>query len=1038
MRIVVDLQGAQQDIRSGGDGDDSVQLAKGLATCADVDVFVVINGLFAKEALAIRKALKNNVVPEKIHTWTPPEIPAGSSWHQQVGNLIRESVILSLAPEVILVPGDISRNGKGMAFSVGLPSSRVITIASRSTIALASASDQYLFELDAFDGRVLSLRQRVEAIINFCKAKINAASALDDLLESGKRPKLAFVSPLPPEKNGIASYSTELIPALTQYYDVDVIVDQESITNSWVTDNCGVFTPDHLIKNRKLYERIIYNFGNSPYHAYMYDLLDRVTGVVVLHDFYLGDLAYYIQHKKGDGAWFSKTLYTSHGYSAVVDYANNPNSVAIKKYPSNFDLFQKSRNIIVHSKSAIDLAENYYSKFESTKCYPIPLLRKPASVSHKTVARNNLKLGLQDFVVCSFGLMGQHKLNLRLIEAWLSSALAAQRECKLIFVGELPDNRFGASILDSIKDRVNIAITGWVDDETYRNYLIAADLAVQLRSESRGETSAAVLDCMNYGLATIVNSSGSMAELSGDDVVLLQHDHDSDELSENLRSELERLWRNEPERQSIGARAARTIRSKHSPQHCARQYAEIIERDRRLSLSNYKSLLSKMARLGQPPIGVDERFEIAERLSQSFPLRAAKRQLFVDVTVTAENDLRTGIQRVVRSIVGSLIAMDLDEYRVEPVYLSSDGGRWHYRYARQWTTRLLGVDGKKTKLIDEPIDRFSGDRLLIADFVSTMLTETVKCGLFDDLRRDGVEVRSIVYDILPITLPSMFPDGVDVHHKRWAKSVLQLDGAVCISKSVADELTRWAKENTDVDLSSFAIDWFHLGADIDSSVPTKGLPRDYLKTISAIEESISFLMVGTIEPRKGYGQTLAAFHLLWDKGVDVNLVLVGKRGWMVDDLLEKIKASKEYNQKLLWLESISDEYLEKVYAASSCLIAASEGEGFGLPLIEAAQHKLPIMARDIPVFREVAGEHASFFNAASPEELAHSVSSWLYQYENNAHVKSDAMPWLSWKESATALCEIILGGDAESRQPSSLNVTSQAQSNAVKSIIRKS
>ena len=56
---------------------------------------------------------------------------------------------------------------------------------------------------------------------------------------------------------------------------------------------------------------------------------------------------------------------------------------------------------------------------------------------------------------------------------------------------------------------------------------------------------------------------------------------------------------------------------------------------------------------------------------------------------------------------------------------------------------------------------------------------------------------------------------------------------------------------------------------------------------------------------------------------------------------------------MLWLEGISDEYLDKVYAASTCLIAASEGEGFGLPLIEAAQHKLPIIARDIPVFREV-------------------------------------------------------------------------------------
>ena len=65
--------------------------------------------------------------------------------------------------------------------------------------------------------------------------------------------------------------------------------------------------------------------------------------------------------------------------------------------------------------------------------------------------------------------------------------------------------------------------------------------------------------------------------------------------------------------------------------------------------------------------------------------------------------------------------------------------------------------------------------------------------------------------------------------------------------------------------------------------------------------------------------------------------------------------------------------LEKVYAASTCLISASEGEGFGLPLIEAAQHKIAIIARDIPVFREVAGDHAFYFNGNESTDLPKAI-----------------------------------------------------------------
>jgi len=176
-------------------------------------------------------------------------------------------------------------------------------------------------------------------------------------------------------------------------------------------------------------------------------------------------------------------------------------------------------------------------------------------------------------------------------------------------------------------------------------------------------------------------------------------------------------------------------------------------------------------------------------------------------------------------------------------------------------------------------------------------------------------------------------------------------------------------------------------------------------------------MVGTIEPRKGHEQTLSTFEILCAEGLEVNLVIVGKRGWLVENLVSHSMLGK----RLFWLEGISDEYLEKVYATSTCLIAASEGEGFGLPLIEAAQKSLPIIARDLPVFREVAGEHAFYFNGIQPENLAHAIKTWL---ELSAHGKapsSEGIPWLTWKESTKSLLDIITGIDQEQKNSGNID-----------------
>jgi glycosyltransferase involved in cell wall biosynthesis len=166
-------------------------------------------------------------------------------------------------------------------------------------------------------------------------------------------------------------------------------------------------------------------------------------------------------------------------------------------------------------------------------------------------------------------------------------------------------------------------------------------------------------------------------------------------------------------------------------------------------------------------------------------------------------------------------------------------------------------------------------------------------------------------------------------------------------------------------------------------------------------------MVGTLEPRKGHAQVLSAFEKLWQSGKNVSLVIVGKRGWLISELVDRIERHSELNNRLFWLEGISDEYLEKVYSASTCLIAASYGEGFGLPLIEAAQHKISIIARDIPVFREVASDHAFYFKAEYSTELAQTIEKWLSLYHLGEHPKPDNISWVTWRESAAQLLKAL-------------------------------
>jgi glycosyltransferase involved in cell wall biosynthesis len=168
-------------------------------------------------------------------------------------------------------------------------------------------------------------------------------------------------------------------------------------------------------------------------------------------------------------------------------------------------------------------------------------------------------------------------------------------------------------------------------------------------------------------------------------------------------------------------------------------------------------------------------------------------------------------------------------------------------------------------------------------------------------------------------------------------------------------------------------------------------------------------MVGTLEPRKGHAQALDAFEVLWRDGQDIALVIVGKKGWRIDDLAARIRNHSEFGRRLIWLEEISDEFLDHIYKSATFLLGASEGEGFGLPLIEAARHGLPLIVRDLAVFHEVVGNGALFFpNRRDPAAISNSIKNWIELKKEDAHPKPSAVQWLTWSESAAMLVQVLL------------------------------
>lgn len=371
-------------------------------------------------------------------------------------------------------------------------------------------------------------------------------------------------------------------------------------------------------------------------------------------------------------------------------------------------------------------------------------------------------------------------------------------------------------------------------------------------------------------------------------------------------------------------------------------------------------------------------------------------RLFVDVSTIIRHDAQTGIQRVVRAVWSGLSELSGEHFVAHPIFATPKRG---YCYAPVNFLETMPREVGQT-----PVGMGPGDKFLGLDLTAHILPKYRR--QLHAWRESGASAHVVVYDLLPLQNPEWFSQPARKHFLRWIELIrAEADQVLCISDSVAVELRERLGS-----ASSPRVGRLEMGSDLSGSRPSTGMSTEVSETIESVHMRRFILMVGTIEPRKGYEEALAAFDRIWrtDAASSLCLVIVGKSGWKTDELQERIRSHSELGKRLYWLRAVSDEALGQFYATAHGVLVASKAEGFGLPLIEAAAHGCPILARDLPVFREQRLSGVTYFREDNPDSLASQIVQFASRPAGASRVRLNLPTWKTSVDNLVA--ELGLAG----------------------------
>ncbi len=824
------------------------------------------------------------------------------------------------------------------------------------------------------------------------------------------RKKLAVFSPLPPCRSGIADYNAHFLPFLSRHFDIDLYVDGCKVDDQYINAAYRIYDAKDFEFVADMYDAILYEFGNSEFHTHMVELLEKYPGVAGLHDAYLGGMYGYSDFHLGNTGSYQKEMLYAHGtrarkYLAPRQFHPDGVGVSMVELPCTKRILDAAIAVISHSPFNLSIArQNYPEGWRSQYRTINQMVLRPERIDAHSLLNLKKYLGFNDgdFVITTFGHITWTKIGDRLLDAYIKLATNGNKKIFLVYAGELAKDEFGGGLNNKIKklsNNIRVRITGYLSEQDYEAYLRVTDLAIQLRSNSRGGTPKGVLDCLAHRVPVIVNNSASYQDYPNDVVIKVSENPGVDEISEcmlELSEHLEILER-------YSQFGFDYIKNNHDPCQCAAEYAAAIhefgeQSKRNVRNSWYQDFMPYIASCANPSHAKDQSRQWLDALEkQSF----SRRRILIDVSHITQKDHNTGIQRVVKEIVSALYCSDRPG--IEPVAVQLVKGQ--LILAKVWLeSQGLILPCEAQDDVIEPIEFEATDILIMLDSSWEIYSEFSQ--IFKMAKQRNVPIYTVIYDMLPITLPgNYFVAGGSERFTKWFRSALTLsDGLICISKTIADDVVGYITENNLLTMVK-KISFWHLGANFsNNAIITKQIKRKF----SCLGSIDYLLMVGTIEPRKSHQFALDVMEIIWQSGGELALCIVGKEGWLVESLMKRLRSHPMLGKKLFLFEKATDGELDFLYKNSAGLLFLSKGEGFGLPLIEASYQGIPIICSDIPVFREVAGDYATYVNLDSSDITAKMIKAWLEDKKNGHLPDTRNMPSMSWKESSEQLLRVVL------------------------------
>lgn len=394
--------------------------------------------------------------------------------------------------------------------------------------------------------------------------------------------RLAYFSPLPPSKSGIADYSAELLPYLAKGADITVFVEQaDELRLNQHRKDYAVQSAAHFdeIHCQQPFDLCIYHQGNNPHHEFVYERALQTPGLLVLHEHCLHHLiAWQTLGRKDEGAYWDELFY-AYGRlgSRVAEMRELGVGSEYQQFlmPLNRRLVASSLGVITHNAFAASQLEGLNP---DTPVEIIPHHLAPQTYELDALepgeCRRSLGIPEDAWVIASHGFVTQAK-RIPAVLAAFKRLLAVAPNAMYLIVGEDHWKWSVAPLIEEMGLSDRVRITGYTTEKDFFRYLKAADVIVNLRFPTAGETSGTLIRSLGAGKPVIVTDFGQFAELPDD--VSLKVTAGPDEEKE-LYAKLRALVYRPTLREQLSRRASEWIRSENEISRCAARYLNFAEK----------------------------------------------------------------------------------------------------------------------------------------------------------------------------------------------------------------------------------------------------------------------------------------------------------------------------------------------------------------------------------------------------------------------------------------------------------------------------